>query len=124
MVSLPSWATHLTDTPLTVISVDPDKAYPALMRDLGVETGDLDRYWIEVLRTFVKLSLQVALGRFNFGIRIQGSGDYRGRWAHASHRPGRWAEFEAKHGAALAERFVQLSAKDHFKRLRGVLPAG
>jgi len=124
MVSLPSWATHVTDRPLTVISVDPDRAYPALMRELGVEPEDLDRYWIEVLRTFVKLSLQVAMGRFNFEIRIQGSGDYKGRWALASHEPGRWAEFEARHGKALAERFVQLSAKDHFKRLRGVLPAG
>lgn len=102
---LPDWADYEGDN---TIVVDPDKAYPALLRELDVKQDEIDQYWAEVAYQCMKMDLQAAMDRFNFQIKVLN----RPKWALASLKPGKGAE------AATQGR----EARAHYMRLRGALP--
>lgn len=111
-VILPKWAKQVRGTPIPKIEVDPDVCYPAFFKELGVEPKDIDQYWLEVAYQCMKMELQRILGFFAFEIRVRAHRGRKDRWALNNHPPGK--------GANLAT--LGREAREHYKRLRGVVP--
>lgn len=107
-VALPAWAKPHPYKNNTVL-VDPDKAYPAILEEIGDHenySGELNgeklptlnpakpsKYWAEVAYQFMKMDLQHAAGRFGFTIIVQADGDRKKRWNHTM-LPGTDADVE------------------------------
>lgn len=111
-VSLPDWA-WLGDKSaegLDVVHVDADRAYPALLSELGVKKADRDQYWLEVAYQCIKLDLQVSMRKFGFEVRIHDSDK---NWAQAKFSAGRGAEVATK----------GREARDHYRQMRGFIPS-
>ena len=104
-VKLPEWA---AEDGKNAVRVDPDKFYPAILSDLGVDEKDVDQYWLEVAYQFMKMDVQKAMGHFNFNINVTN----RPKWALANHKPGR--------GIVAATQGRE--ARQHYVRIRGTLP--
>ena len=108
---LPAWAApHPTDP--NAVLVDPDKLYPALLGEFGVAKPD--KYWIEVCYQCMKLDLQTALRRFGFTIHLRGDDGRAQRWKLAAF-PGTAAD--------VARATTGREAREHYRRLRGFIPA-
>jgi hypothetical protein len=111
-IALPNWASVVADQPTIKISVDPDKAYPALLAELGVKKSGIDQYWAEVVYQCAKMDCQAAMlragGTFGFSIKVLN----RPAWALANLPAGR--------GTAAATQGRE--ARDHYIRIRGSLP--
>jgi|GEM_PF-5729779 len=89
---LPKWLT--TIIPGKVV-VDPNIAYPAVFKALGIADKDIDQYWVEVAFQCAKMATQDAIlgsehdtGRALM-ILINGDGDRKSRWALKNFKPGR-----------------------------------
>lgn len=67
------------------------------------------QYWLEVAYQCMKMELQVAMRGYGFDIRIH---DPEKKWAHKQFPPGR----------GLVAATWGREAREHFRRLRGVLP--
>ena len=108
---LPAWAETHPTAPNTIL-VDPDKLYPALLREFGVDKPD--KYWIEVCYQSMKMDLQTALRRFGFTIHLRGDDGRAARWKLAAH-PGTALD--------VARATQGLEAKARYRQLRGFIPA-
>src|SRR5262245_24970489 len=112
-MGVPTWARrrHGWSNSEIVYDVDPDKAYPQLLDELGFKR--VTKYEIEVAYQCMKMDMQVAHGGFRFTIHVRGDGDRKRRWNHTMH-PGHDHEpLIATHG---------LEARAHYLRIRGFLP--
>ena len=121
LTRLPAWATPHEDfakakslADVGVVVVDPDLAYPALLKELGVPDAEINKYWLEVVYQCVKLDLQTAMGRFGFKILIRSDGDRKERWALSKWPGGPDQVLRATKG---------LEAKAHYRRIRGFIPS-
>ena len=116
-VELPVWAKlveQLEGQPPTVI-VQAELMYESYLSayDVGGELSDrkaIDQYWLEVCYQSMKLDLQLAMGTYGFSIYVE---DAKKKYAQKDWPPGR-GPFAATRGK---------EAREHFKRLRGRLPA-
>lgn len=117
--SLPDWAVALDKGK---IEVDAEKFYPAILGELGVAEQDVDQYWLELAKTFMKFEVRLAIagtalmpksGGASVIYIVDGSKASGGvsDWAQDAHAKGQGAIAGAK------------DAREAFKRLRGVLPA-
>lgn len=107
---LPSWAVpHPTDK--NAVLVDPDLAYPALLKERGITTPT--NFDIEVAYQFIKMDLQRAMGRFDFTIHIRSDGDRKQRWNLTMFPGGTGFIFAAT---------KQMHARRIYKEIRGKLP--
>jgi len=132
---LPEWA-KLKDAviQIPVIDVDTDAAYIAFLTEyatlpavslppvdeggrpksgapveVSCDASDPDQYWLEVCYQSIKLELQLALRMFTFEARLHDRGK---KWAQSKYPLGR-GPLAATEGK---------EARQHFKRLRGMLP--
>lgn len=108
--NLPEWA---TDTgrmhgKLSVYGVDCDKAYPALLKELGVKDADVDDYWKEVAYQCIKMDMQVACG-MNCELHFNGG------------KPKYRIEDQQSEGVKRASKGKE--AREHYRRLRGFIPS-
>lgn len=139
--ALPAWATvseTQADGRITRIDVDADAMYRAWLAEFAARPADPaafrgrrvkggapippmtaeeavcdparpTRYWLECAYQAMKLELQRVLGRFDFEIRVH---DAAKTFAQA-----KWPE-----GRGVAAATVGFEAREHFRRLRGMLP--
>lgn len=111
-INLPPWArydpTVQVENRVPVVEVDGPAAYEAWLEELG--SPQVDQYWLEVAYQCIKLDLQLAMRTFAFEIRIS---DPEKRFAQVAHPVGK--------GSAAASR--GLEGREHFRRLRGFVPA-
>lgn len=90
----------------------------------GLQVDEPTRYWAEVAYQMMKLELQLAVGSMRLEIRVH---DDEKKYAQANLEPGRpmnkvpGGVEEAE--ADLPGRATTTEAREHFKRLRGFLPA-
>lgn len=110
---IPQWAKrrHSISNSEIVYDVDPDKAYPQLLDELGFK--DLTKYELEVVYQCMKLDMQVAHGGFRFTIHVRADGDRKMRWNHTMH-PG--------HHDEVLVATAGLEARSHYLRIRGFIP--
>ena len=108
---LPEWVSH-HPTDDNAVLVDPDKAYPAILDELGVIKPT--KFDIETAYQFIKLDLQHAMGRFNFTIHIRSDGERKMRW-NLSMFPG------TKEDILLATK--RQGARRRYIKLRGFIPS-
>lgn len=117
---LPEWAEPSEFAEQTIV-VDPDKAYPAILGELGVDPADRTQFWLETAFQIAKMDLQVAMGRFGFKILIRSDDGRKDRWRIAGFpdpdavpgKPETTGVYRATMGKA---------AKRHYRRLRGFVP--
>ena len=142
--NLPAWAKvseNQTESRLEVINVDAEAMYRAWLAEFAANPADPARfpgckvkeggkesvippmteaeavcdperptkYWLECAHQCMKLELQVAMRRFNFEIRTH-DGDKRFALA-------KWPD-----GRGILAATKAYEAREHFRRLRGVLP--
>ena len=111
-LKLPKGATLVAEKPILYIVVDPDKAYPPLLNELGIKREDLDQFWAEVVFQCVKMDIQTAViaagGSFGFKINIMN----RPAWKLSNLPLGR--------GPIAATKGRE--ARTHFIRIRGTMP--
>lgn len=147
-VTLPAWAAFKSGAHrIPVINVNADKMYAAWLVEIAAYYKDIVRgsakppaemaddkdqpqlrkewvecfkeldppsaYWLEVAYQCMKLELQVAMRTFTFEIHVHDSAK---RWAQKKAKKGRGAEKAA--GGVQGGK----EAREHFARLRGVLP--
>jgi hypothetical protein len=111
MTALPKWVTHRKDG---VFVVDPDIAYPAVLKALGLG-GKPDQYQLETAYQCVKMKVQELAEAAGHDpkkpliIHIAGGGTAKKSWALSAHPRGRGSE------AATQGR----EARVHFERVRG-----
>lgn len=110
-VTLPAWAS-MHPTNKVAIVVDPDIAYPAILKELGEATPN--KFNVEVAYQFVKMDLQTAMKTFGFMVLIRSDGGRKDRWALAN-LPGTDAD--------IAHATNGLAARGLYRKLRGALPA-
>lgn len=130
-MDLPEWATIDQEDPYTVVSVDADAAYEAVLaeyRDFYAEDSshpgadELAReeptaYALEVAFQTIKMDVWTALGEMPTEIRMH---DPDLNWTQADHeeeRPTTKATPETAEPGATRE------AVEHYRRMRGYLPA-
>lgn len=145
MADLPEWAQEQGENVhgVPIIGVDADAMYTAVLDEYAEFYGDAENlpgewrkdggdlraewsdclealkgdtptaYWLEVAYQSMKLDLQLTLRQFGFEIRVH---DPERQWSQADAPDGRGAEMAA--GGASGGR----EAREHFKRLRGMLP--
>lgn len=100
----------------------------------GLNSEEPDQYWLEVCHQLIKLDAQVALAAagktrrdVSLVLIIRGSEPgYKDRWAMAQYKPGdRMAAIreKLKQTPKLVDRFIAGEARQHYKALRGFLPA-
>jgi hypothetical protein len=109
MAKLPNWVTRRKDG---VMVVDPDLAYPAIAKALGVK--DLDQYWVEVCFQCAKLAVQDLADQppdKTLIIHILSDGDRKGKWTLSAFPKGRGAE------AATRDR----EARVHYQRIKNAI---
>jgi len=73
---LPKW---LTVRPDGVAVVDPDKAYPIVLKALGVADKDVDQYYVETAYQCAKMAAQDLLGQQGAVLQIRI--ECRPKWA-------------------------------------------
>jgi len=115
---LPSWAEIKSPG---YVDVQADQFYPAILAELGVEDGAADQYWLQVAKNIMKMDVRVAVaGTENAApatgaltILVQDNTKVEGvsKYALKVHPEGKGATAGAR------------EARDHYKRLRGFLPA-
>lgn len=127
-------ATWLTRGPDGMLYIDPDIAYPAMLKALGVEPEDIDQYWLEVCYQCVKLETdRIALERgfhprqtgIGLSRTIMSEGGRKQRWAIKNY-PDRHADVwpgtnTPRSGVDRATNGKE--AREHYKRIRGFVPA-
>lgn len=145
MAELPSWATDQGESAkgVPIIGVDADAMYPAVLSEYAefyadegnrpaewnkadgelraewsecldeLDPSNPSAYWLEVAYQSMKLDLQLAMRRFGFEIRVH---DPDRAWSQADAPDGRGPEMAAGGSSGGRE------AREHFKRLRGMLP--
>jgi hypothetical protein len=107
--NLPSWVTRDKNG---VFNVDPDVAYPQVLKALKVEKPD--QYWLEVAYQCVKLKVQALASGAGQDpsrpvvIHIEGGAENKKSWALSN--------FPAGRGAMAATK--GLEAKAHYERIR------
>jgi len=119
MKTLPKWLSRRADGAFVI---DPDIAYPLILKELGVNDGDLDQYWIECAYQAAKLATQdLVTGteldprpKLGFVIVIDSAGGRKDRWALKNHKPG-------KPGRDVNAATKGLQAKQHYTRIAGRL---
>lgn len=129
-MALPSWITPVEGFKARYV-LDPDQFYPALLAELKVT--EPDQYWLEVCHQLAKLDAQLAIaaaGRRRTDVSlvliIRGGEGYKERWALAKHPKGERLEAilkRTKGDRKLADKLIAGEAREHYKRLRGLLPA-
>lgn len=113
--ALPDWLAH--DAARGILTVDPQKAYPLILGELGVKESDWDQYWVETAYQCSKLEAQRIVSGTALDprpqkplvIHILSDGESKGRWALASFRPGKGAEAATRGREAI----------EHYRRWRG-----
>lgn len=143
-INLPEWATLKSEGPPHVIDVDAHAAYEALLGEYADLYGDTDKlppemrtkdgaikkewadalddlasetpsaYWCEVAYQSIKLDLQMACRTFALSIHIHDPGK---RYRQADRAEGRGTDKAAGGFSGGRE------AREHYRRLRGFLPA-
>jgi hypothetical protein len=116
MNKLPKW---MSRNKSGAFIVDPDLAYPAILKALGVEEKDFDQYWIETAYQCAKLAVNDAVAGTDMDPRpekplvilIQSLGDRKERWALRNFKTGRGVAVATKGG----------EAKAHYERVAGSL---
>lgn len=111
MDNLPEWA-EKHPTQGNAVLADPDKFYPALLKELGVEKPD--KYWIEVAYQCMKLDLQTAMRKFGFTIHVRADDGRKDRWSLAN--------FTGTQ-ADVARATKGKEARGHYQRIRGFIPS-
>lgn len=121
-INLPAWATLKGKNRggMPVIEVDPDKMYPALLEEYGVDKPD--QYWLEVCFQSMKLDLQQAAGTIQIEIHIRADGGRKERWRQDAHPEGKAQEKHNAHRSGVEAASRGLEARHHYKKLRGVVP--
>lgn len=100
----------------------------------GLDPEEPDQYWLEVCHHLAKLDAQVATkaaGRdrqdVSLVLIVRGTEPgYKARWARKEHEPGRRMAAireKLKNDSKLIDRFIAGEARQHYKALRGFLPA-
>ena len=95
-VNLPAWLSRRDNG---VFVIDPDIAYPAILKRLGVKTGDYDQYWLETAYQCAKLAAQELILGTELDPRpaatlvliIDSGGGRKERWALRNFRTGKGA---------------------------------
>lgn len=150
---LPDWATLADEGPPPYIEIDTHAAYPALLAELadlyedpenlatdwrkadgepyaewretldGLDPEDPTAYWCEVAYQMAKLEVWVALGTMEgLQLRMRDPGQV---YRQADRPPGR-AKDDLEEAVAQASGGLEgdREAIEHYRNLRGVLPAG
>jgi hypothetical protein len=118
MKTLPPWLSRRDDG---VFEIDPDLAYPAILKALGIRDSEIDQYWLEVAYQCAKLHVQELVSgseldprpKMALQIHILSHGARKDRWALRKHKAGRGAR-RASEGR---------EAKVHYPRIRNLLGA-
>ncbi len=117
---LPAWAEpHPSDT--NAVLVDPDKAYPSLLSELGA-SEKIDRYWLEIAYQCVKMDLQTALRRYDFTIHIRSDDGRKDRWGFHAHKGTRGHAGKAVDDPLVIRATKGKEAREHYRRIRGFVP--
>lgn len=111
---LPEWATLRKDHPgpLPRVDVDAKNAYEAMRLELGFPEK-WDQYTLEVVYQCIKMELQLAMRADAFRCEIH---------IHDPTKQFAQKQFPKGRGAAAATK--QREAREHFRRIRGVVPGG
>lgn len=115
MVQLPKWLTRRKDGAFVV---DPNIAYPLILKELKVKDGEVDQYWIECAYQCAKLKVQELITDTEldprpdagFVIIIDSGGDRKERWALRNFKPG-------SPGRDVNAATKGLQAKAHYRRI-------
>lgn len=109
---LPDWATEIPtpDGRISAYVVDADGAYEALLTELGFPLDEPTQYHLECAYQCIKMEMQRLLGTFSFELRIK---DPEKKWALKKFKKGKGI------GAATKGK----EAREHYKRIRGFVPA-
>lgn len=127
--TLPDWITPVEGFKHRYV-LDPDKFYPAILKELNVQ--DPDQYWLEITHQIAKLDAQIAIKAAGLArddvslvLIIRGDEGYKDRWALKNHDAGQMAAVLSKTNGdrKAADKIVAGVAREHYKRLRGFLPA-
>lgn len=118
-ISVPAWLRKV-EGPRPRVVIDMDQAYPAILDALGFDVASVDQYAVEVASKIARLD--AALHFPGVPRSLVGGEDYKDRWSLEVLPPGRMAELRAQHGED-AWRVASREACEHYKRLRGFLPA-
>lgn len=119
MRQLPKWITRRDDGAFVV---DPDIAYPLILKEMGVNDGEADQYWIECAYQCAKLKVQELVTgteldprpKLGFVIIIDSSGGRKDRWALSKFKPG-------VAGRDVNAATKGLHAKAHYRRIQARL---
>lgn len=112
-----------------VLLIDPDTAYPAILKELsdnfqmleinlgrdlpGLDLGNPSKYWVEVAYQISKMDTQHAMGRMNFERNVRADDGRKETW-NLELRPGSVQDYErATKGR---------EARVHYQKLRGFIP--
>lgn len=150
MAKLPGWAKQVRGEPCPKYEVDPNKAYPDILKELrkfyenhsadpksdtgrqfdryfkelGAPFEQIAQYWVEVAYQCAKMEMQRILGRFNFELRIRAHGNRKDRWALKNH-PDRYLKVDDD-GNIVDSGVMRATngreAREHYRRLRGFVP--
>lgn len=119
-VVLPAWAKLIkqpSDKFCAVIEVDSDKAYPAMLAELGVAPKSVDQYWVEVAYQCIKMDVQAAIEGTDIDPSIAGKS------AQINMSPAdKWALKSFPKGKGITAATQGREARDHYKRIRGRIP--
>lgn len=121
MAKLPKWLSQRADGAFVI---DPDIAYPIMLRAMGVNEADADQYWIECAYQCSKMEVQNLITgteldprpKMGFVIVIDSSGGRKDRWALRNFKPG-------KPGCDINAATKGLQAKQHYARIAARLRA-
>lgn len=103
-----------------VYDVDPDKFYPVLMADFDFD--EVDQYTLEVCYQAMKMDMQATYG-FNIEIHVKGVAGHKDRWAIKGKSPGLGVPGALAMVGDEGSGERSNAARDHYKRVRGGLPA-
>lgn len=110
------------------IEVDTKRAYAEWQKLLGVSEDKFDQYWLEVMYQCVKMDLQYAIAGSSHDPRVAGKvAEFRFKraddYALSKYKPGFGISAATRGiGRAASKKPAALSAREHYKRIRGRLP--
>lgn len=121
---LPKW---LTVRKNGVVVVDPDIAYPLILKELGVAEKDVDQYWIEVAYQCAKMATQDLIFDSEYDPRPKNHGDKGSALVilieAGGDRKDRWALKKFPVGKGIMVATKGLEAKGHYARIAKALAA-
>ena len=115
---LPEWARAISPGK---IEVDAELFYPAILAELGIDEEDASQYWLAVAKAVMRMDVQVAVAGTNLAPTPGGALTILVKDATKAKGHSRFAMRFRDEGDGSAA--GAMAARDHYKRLRGVLPA-